>query len=115
MPKTGNVTAVIPKHPILKKRKQRQDKAEKHLKEIETKRKYRNKVKINSQTTPINDLEKRRFNGRPIFFASKDFLCSFCTFKPLVLAAITLNVVLAQSDLEFFVLSNQKTRIQFLD
>jgi Ca2+/Na+ antiporter len=38
-----------------------------------------------------------RFNGRPIFFASKDFLCSFCTFKPLVLAAITLNVVLAQS------------------
>jgi hypothetical protein len=44
-----------------------------------------------------------RFNGRPIFFASKDFLCSFCTFKPLVLAAIMLNVVLAQSDLEFFV------------
>jgi hypothetical protein len=27
------------------------------LKEIDTKRKYRNKVKINSQTTPINDLE----------------------------------------------------------
>ena len=46
-----------------------------------------------------------RFNGRPIFFASKDFLCSFCTFKPLVLAVITLNVVLAQSDLEFFVWS----------
>jgi hypothetical protein len=46
-----------------------------------------------------------RFNGRPSFFASKAFLCSFCTFKPLVLAAITLNVVLAQSDLEFFVWS----------
>jgi hypothetical protein len=46
-----------------------------------------------------------RFNGRPIFFASKHFLCSFCTFKPLVLAVITLNVVLAQSDLEFFVWS----------
>ena len=40
-----------------KKRKQRQDKAEKRLKETERKRKYRNKVKTNSQTTPINDLE----------------------------------------------------------
>lgn len=40
-----------------KKRKQRQDKAEKRLKETESKRKYRNKVKTNSQTTPINDLE----------------------------------------------------------
>ena len=39
-----------------------------------------------------------RFNGRP----SKYILCSFYTFKPLVLAAITLNVVLAESDLEFF-------------
>jgi hypothetical protein len=44
-----------------------------------------------------------RFNGRPIFVAIKDFLCSFCTFKPLVLAAITLNVVLVQSDLEFLI------------
>jgi hypothetical protein len=54
MPKTGNVTAVIPKHPRLKKKggKQRQDKAEKRLKETERKRKYRNKVKTNSQTTP---------------------------------------------------------------
>jgi hypothetical protein len=41
----------------VKKRKQRQDKAEKCLKETERKRKYRNKVKTNSQTTPINDLE----------------------------------------------------------
>jgi hypothetical protein len=39
----------------VKKRKQRQDKAEKHLKETERKRKYRNKVKTSSQTTPIND------------------------------------------------------------
>jgi hypothetical protein len=39
----------------VKKRKQRQDKAEKHLKETERKRKYRNKVKPSSQTTPIND------------------------------------------------------------
>jgi hypothetical protein len=37
--------------------KQRQDKVEKRLKETERKRKYRNKVKTNSQTTPINDLE----------------------------------------------------------
>ena len=44
-----------------------------------------------------------RFNGRPVFVAIKDFLCSFCTFKPLVVAAITLNVVLVQSDLEFFI------------
>ena len=36
----------------VKKRKQRQDKAEKRLKETERKRKYRNKVKTNSQTTP---------------------------------------------------------------
>jgi hypothetical protein len=41
----------------VKKRQQRQDKAEKRLKETERKRKYRNKVKTNSQTTPINDLE----------------------------------------------------------
>ena len=41
----------------VKKRKQRQDKAEKRLKGTERKRKYRNKVKTNSQTTPINDLE----------------------------------------------------------
>ena len=53
MPKTGNVAVVIPKHPrLLKKRKQRQDKAEKGLKETESKRKYRNKVKTNSETTP---------------------------------------------------------------
>ena len=32
--------------------KQRQDKVEKRLKETERKRKYRNKVKTNSQTTP---------------------------------------------------------------
>ena len=50
MPKTGNITAVIPKHPRLKKRENRQDKAEKRLKETERKRKYRNKVKTNSQT-----------------------------------------------------------------
>ena len=63
MPKTGNITAVIPKYPRLKKkRKQRQDKAEKRLKETERKRKYRNNVKTNSQTTPINDLEKRFSN-----------------------------------------------------
>jgi hypothetical protein len=31
---------------------QRQDKAEKRLKETESKRKYRNNVKTNSQTTP---------------------------------------------------------------
>jgi hypothetical protein len=41
----------------VKKRKQRQYKAEKRLKETERKRKYRNKVKTNSQATPINDLE----------------------------------------------------------
>ena len=40
-----------------KKEKQRQDKAEKRLKETERKRKCRNKVKTNSQTIPINDLE----------------------------------------------------------
>ena len=40
----------------VKKRKQRQDKAEKRLKETERKRKNRNKVKTSSQTTPINDL-----------------------------------------------------------
>jgi hypothetical protein len=41
----------------MKMRKQRQDKAEKRLNETERKRKYRNKFKTNSQTTPINDLE----------------------------------------------------------
>jgi hypothetical protein len=63
MPKTGNITAVIPKHPRLKKRENRQDKAEKRLKETERKRKYRNNVKTNSQTTPINNL-KNSFSNR---------------------------------------------------
>jgi hypothetical protein len=45
----------------VKKRKQRQDKAEKRLKETESKRKYRNKVKTNSQTTPLMILKTVKF------------------------------------------------------
>ena len=54
MPKTGNVTAVIPKHSRLLKR---ETETRQGWKTLERKRKCRNKVKTNSQTTPINDLE----------------------------------------------------------